>query len=139
MANRIEDAKLLTSLWLLGGERLIRMPTSHGILDRALLALQARLPEPLRSSLTFSNTSVGLRCLELPAILLAAQEALLTSEPNPTYLATDVMLDEDGARQIVLGADLSTRQARELGGLLRSEVDRVKQEIGGVELEPIAA
>jgi hypothetical protein len=137
MADRIEIAELLTALWRLGapGER---MPTSHGILDRALYAVHSSLPARLREALTFSRTSVGLRCLELPYILLSAQEALLTSEPNPTYLATDVILEEDAARQIVVGASISTRDARAIGGALYDAVRAVRTEIGA-DLEPVAA
>lgn len=137
MADRYQSAELLTSLWKLGGEA-SRMPTSHGILDRALYAMRDELPAALRGGLTFSNTSVGLRCFELPAILLAAQESLLTSEPNPTYLSTDVMLDEDSARQIILGADLSTSEARQIGKTLRHQVEQIKSNLGAAA-EPIAA
>jgi hypothetical protein len=137
MADRIEIAELLTALWRLGapGER---MPTSHGILDRALHSVWDRLPPQLREALTFSNTSVGLRCLELPAILLSAQEALLTSEPNPTYLSTDVILEEDAARQIVVGASIPTRDARAIGVALHEAVESIRTEIG-TDLEPVAA
>ena len=138
MTDRYQSAELLTSLWLLGGEPGDRMPTSHGILDRALFSVRDQLPSQLADALTFSNTSVGLRCFELPAILLAAQEALLTSEPNPTYLSTDITLDVDSARQIVLGASLSTKKAREIGARLREEVSRFTAEMGA-SLEPIAA
>jgi hypothetical protein len=93
VASRYEQAELLTALWRLGAGENDMMPTSHGILDRALEAVKDELPPEL-SSLTFSSTSVGLRCYELPDILLAAQEALLTSEPNPTYLSTIVTIKD---------------------------------------------
>jgi hypothetical protein len=138
MAGRIESAELLTALWQLGGPLTERMPTSHGILDQALHRIKSQLPEELSSSLSFSTAAVGLRCLELPDILLAAQEAMLTSEPNPTYLATDVTLDEGGARQIVVEKDMSTRQARVIGQALREAVAQAREEIGE-DLEPVAA
>jgi hypothetical protein len=137
MADRYENAQLLTALWKLGGVE-GRMPTSHGILDRALYQIRSELPPALRDGLSFSNTGVGLRCFELPAILLAAQETLLTSEPNPTYLSTAITIDEDAARQIVVGADLSTREARAIGGKLREAVDHIRSQMGS-SLEPIAA
>ena len=129
MADKYESAELLTALWRLGGSGNL-MPTSHGILDKALFRIKNELPTALSETLTFSNTSVGLRCFELPAILLAAQDSLLTSEPNPTYLSTVVLLDEDSARQIVVGAALSTREARRIGELLHGEVDAVRVELG---------
>lgn len=136
MTDQYGNAELLTALWQLGapGERL---PTSHGILDRALFERRESLPAPFREGLTFSKTRVGLRCLELPAILLAAQEGLLTSEPNPTYLSTVVTMGDDSARQIVLGFNLTTSEAKEIGRQLHETVDRVRAEIGN--LQPVAA
>jgi hypothetical protein len=127
MASRYDQAEILTALWKLGAAE-NQLPTSHGILDRALKDCLDELPETLRNSLSFGITGVGLRCYELPEILLAAQEALLTSEPNPTYLATMVALDEDGARQIVILHGLSTDNARQIGRRLKASVDRIRQE-----------
>jgi hypothetical protein len=123
MVNRYERAELLTAIWKLGASDKL-MPTSHGILDRALSHERERLPAALSEGLTFSVTGVGLRCLELPEILLAAQEAMLTSEPNPTYLSTVVTLDEEEARQIVLSYGIATRDASEIGERLREAVER---------------
>jgi hypothetical protein len=128
MVTRYDGAELLTSLWRLGaGDSLL--PTSHGILDRALSECRNALPEALLKDLTFGITSVGLRCYELPDILLAAQEALLTSEPNPTYLSTVVTINEDRARQIVLSHGLSTVQARHIGERLSACVSKIQTEI----------
>jgi hypothetical protein len=139
MSSRFEQAEILASLWKLGaGENCL--PTSHGILDRALKNCLSELPDPLRTGLTFGVTGVGLRCYELPDILLAAQEALLTSEPNPTYLSSVVTLDEDGARQIVLSHGLSTQDARKIGQELKASVDRVRSELSlGGSGQPAAA
>ena len=125
MSTRFENAELLTALWLLGAEG-ERLPTSHGILDKALKECMAVLPPALSASLSFGVTGVGLRCYELPDILLAAQEALLTTEPNPTYLSSLVTLDEDSARQIVLSHGLSTSKAREIGESLLAAVKRTR-------------
>ncbi|ARM91054.1 hypothetical protein RHEC894_PC00019 (plasmid) [Rhizobium sp. CIAT894] len=125
MSTRFENAELLAALWLLGAEG-ERLPTSHGILDKALKECMAVLPSALSASLSFGVTGVGLRCYELPDILLAAQEALLTTEPNPTYLSSLVTLDEDSARQIVLSYGLSTSKAREIGESLLASVKRTR-------------
>lgn len=119
MANRYEKAELLAALWRLGQGGEERIPTSHGVLDRALKASLEDLPTELKNGLTFRVTGVGLRCFELPDILLAAQEAEFTTEPNPTYLSSVVNLDSDSARQIVVGHGLSTREAQRIGTLLR--------------------
>ena len=124
MSNSYERAELLTALWRLGAPH-DRMPTSHGILDQALREERSHLPPALGDELTFSVTSVGLRCLELPDILLSAQEAMLTSEPNPTYINTIVTLDEEAARQVVLSHGLSTAEARQMGVRLKQAVNRL--------------
>jgi hypothetical protein len=138
MPTRYDQAELLTALWSLGsGED--RLPTSHGILDRALKDCLAEIPQVLRNGLSFSDTNVGLRCFQLPDILLAAQEALLTSEPNPTYLSTLVTLDEDGARQIVVSHGISTIQARKIGEHLKESVNKIRSELAIDPDQPVAA
>ena len=122
MASRYAQAELLIALWKLGSVDDTLLPTSHGILDRALRECFEILPEILHDDLTFSVTNVGLRCYELPDILLAAQETLLTSEPNPTYLSTMVTLDNDTAKQIVIAHGLSTERAQEVGRKLQDAV-----------------
>lgn len=134
--NRYDQAELLTALWKIGAVD-EPLPTSHGILDRALKECGDDLPAELRGVLTFGVTSVGLRCYELPGILLAAQEALLTSEPNPTYLCSIVTLDRDIARQIVLSHDLSTAKAAEIGQRLLAAVERIRN--SSATVEPVAA
>lgn len=124
MARRYEQAEVLVALWALGSQRDM-MPTSHGILDRALEAMRPRLPGPL-AELTFGATSVGLRSFELPDILLAAQEAMLTSEPNPTYLSTMVTISPDQAAEIVVEHGLGVDQARSLGEELHEKVRAFK-------------
>jgi len=139
MSSRFESAALLAALWRLGSEKGKRMPTSHGILDRALNACVNDLPAPLKSSLSFGNTSVGLRCYELPDILLAAQEALITSEPNPTYLSTDVTLDESEARQIVLSFGLSTAIGKSVGERLVARATDIEKQFAIDPDQPAAA
>lgn len=124
MAGRYDQAEMLVALWKLGAGNEM-MPTSHGILDRALSSIKERLPADL-SSLTFSTTSVGLRCYELPDILLAAQEAMLTSEPNPTYLSTVVTLRKEEAAEIAVMHGMDVDRAIELGRDIRAYVEGLK-------------
>lgn len=139
MSSRFESAALLAALWRLGSEKGKRMPTSHGILDRALKASFDNLPDVLRSNLSFGNTTVGLRCYELPDILLAAQEALITSEPNPTYLSTDVTLEESEARQIVLSFGLSTAAGTTAGAKLVAAAAEIEKQFAIDPDQPAAA
>lgn len=124
MTGRYDQAELLVALWKLGADG-ERMPTSHGILDRALKDVKGQLPSKL-SSLTFSTTGVGLRCFELADILLAAQEAMLTSEPNPTYLSTQVTLGKEEAVSIAITHGLSVADAAALGRAVKAKVDALQ-------------
>ena len=124
MAGRYDQAELLAALWKLGAGDTM-MPTSHGILDRALEGIRERLPTEF-ASLSFSTTSVGLRCYELPDILLAAQEAMLTSEPNPTYLSTVVTLRQAEAAEIAVLHGLNVSEAVELGRAILASVAALK-------------
>ena len=127
MAGRYDKAELLTALWRLGSGDELRLPTSHGILDRALKDCLDDLPTELADELTFGETSVGLRYYELPDILLAAQEAEFTTEPNPTYLSSVITLDEVAARQAVVAHGLITEHARRIGSKLRERVQAVQR------------
>lgn len=136
MVGRYERAELLAALWKLGAGN-DRIPTSHGILDRALKQCQDALPTQLSDGLTFGVTGVGLRCYELPEILLAAQEAMLTSEPNPTYLSSIVTIDESRARQIAVSYGLSSSDAGRIGAKLHDAVTAIKR-TSELALEPAA-
>jgi len=113
ISGRYDQAELLVSLWKLGAPHKT-LPTSHGILDRALHQVKDDLPPEL-ASLTFSSTSIGLRCYELPDILFAAQEAMLTCEPSPTYLSTWVTVSNEEAQEIVLTHDMDFEDAIRIG------------------------
>lgn len=135
MQSRYDRAELLVALWKLGADNEM-MPTSHGILDRALNALRSALPQEL-GTLNFSTTGVGLRCHELPDILLAAQQAELTSEPNPTYLSTIVNLRSDRAIELAIMHGLNPSEAISLGRDLKQQVDQLKSDMG--EMAAVAA
>lgn len=108
-----------------------RLPTSHGILDRALHALltsETPLPDWVREDLTFADTRVGLRCRELPAILDCAQESYLTSEPNYTYLTTAIRIDTPTGERLLEDLGLDKEQAQVWGRFLGQEIDRLTTE-----------
>jgi hypothetical protein len=139
MLGRYEKAELLAALWRLGNGTEVQIPTSHGILDRALRDSLDDLPVELREGLSFGVTSVGLRCYELPDLLLAAQEAEFTTEPNPTYLSSMVTLDEIAARQVVVAHGLSTEAAQRIGGLLKQRACAVRKRTTEIQEQPITA
>jgi hypothetical protein len=96
-------AKVLVCSWILGGEDSQELPTSHGILDRALeiAKIQKALPSWFWDQVHFADSRVGLQCVELPDILDWAQTAELTEVPNPTYRRTRVKVSKAVARQML--------------------------------------
>ncbi len=136
--SRYDHAELLAAMWLLGaGDK--GLPTSHGILDRALREVYDDLPAELRDGLSFGVTGVGLRCYELPTILLTAQEALLTTEPNPRYKESLVTIDKDAARQIAIEHGLSSAEAKSVGTKLAEAVDKIAHQISKSPQEVVSA
>lgn len=115
MPIRFDRAELLIALFALGsrGETL---DLRGGVLDRALHSVRTSLPGVLSDEhLTFSVTSIGLRCLDLPEILMAAQEMLLINVISPGFVSAEITIDEGYARQIAINHDLKTCKAREIG------------------------
>jgi hypothetical protein len=133
-------AELIVASWKLANAN-ERIPTSHGILDRALRDLVDQAPDIpswVKESLTFADTRVGLRCLELPEILDRAQESFLTSEPNPTYVSTAVKIDELVSLRMLRDLGIQAEQARTWGRRLKAVADDVvkKDNEKPVTIEP---
>jgi hypothetical protein len=116
------------------------MPTSQGLLDRALDAAKRRaaFPEWAQRRLHFVDGRTGLQCVELPAILNYAQMAGFTSAPNPSYSATRVNLSHEGAEQLLRRLAVSKSDAQGWGAILRDEACKAERELqpyvhGGIE------
>lgn len=131
MSREIYDvAEFVVASWrLANGDQ--RIPTSHGILDRALHELVrsgSDIPDWVRDRLTFVDTRVGLRCLELPEILDSAQENGLTSEPNPTYVTTAIRVDNLICRRMLRDLGVSEASARRWGERIREIATELSQQ-----------
>ena len=126
MRHLLDTTELLIASWILGGDG-DRIPTSHGILDRALkLAVGDKTCPPwVRDQLHFVDSRIGLQCVELPALLDWAQRAQLTSAPNPSYQSTQVQISGKAARLMLLDLDVTEEEAIKWGILLRQIVDEV--------------
>lgn len=126
MRHLLDTTELLIASWILGGEG-NQIPTSHGILDRALKAAveDKTCPPWVRDQLHFVDSRIGLQCVELPALLDWAQRAQLTSAPNPSYHSTQVQISGTAARRMLLDLNVTEKVAIEWGTLLRRIVDEV--------------
>ena len=121
--NRAYDvAQLLVSSWQVAGND--RLPTSQGLLDKALKAAvdQGTLPEWAVRELHFADSRTGLRCIELPTILELAQNGELTSAPNPSYTFADLKVSDRVARVFLRQLGVSLEMAQNLGRLLSETI-----------------
>lgn len=126
MRHLLDTTELLIASWILaGGDN--QIPTSHGILDRALkVAVEDETCPPwVRDQLHFVDSRIGLQCVELPALLDWAQRAQLTSAPNPSYQSTQVQISDKAARRMLADLDVTEEAAIEWGTFLRRTVDGV--------------
>ena len=124
MRQHYELAELIVASWKLANKD-ERMPTSHGLLDRALKDLLPELPGWVQKHLSFADTRVGLRCLELPDILDCAQESFLTSEPNYTYLTTEIKVDELVCERMLRDLKIDLCDAKRWGNQLKKAIDQI--------------
>jgi len=109
MTHQLDISEILVASWILAdvGDRI---PTSHGILDRALekAVRDESCPSQVKDSLNFVDSRIGLQCVELPSLLDWAQRGHLTSAPNPSYQSAQIQISETVAKELVddLGLDL---------------------------------
>ena len=128
-------ARLLICSWTLGETEGQDLPTSHGILDRALqLAREEGIfPEWAWTELHFADSRVGLQCVELPDILDWAQTAELTEVPNPSYRRTRIKIDQVTARRLLANLRVSEEEARRWGKVLHEKATLAVREFEPVE------
>jgi hypothetical protein len=121
MRQQYELANYLVAAWRLARPS-DKLPTSHGVLDRALERVQTMLPKRFEGALTFVETPIGRLCRELPDILRAAQESYLTSEPNPTYRTAEVKIDAAAAMNLLDDLSIDIDEAKRFGVALADRV-----------------
>lgn len=130
MRHLLDTTELLIASWLLGtgGDRI---PTSHGILDRALkTALKhGAFPPWVHGQLNFVDSRVGLQCVELPELLDWAQRAQITTAPNPSYHSTQVQISRKAARQMLSDLDVTEEDAAKWGKLLQEAVHNANSSV----------
>lgn len=128
MTHLLDTTELLIASWILSGDT-DRIPTSHGILDRALEAAvtDEACPSWVSDQLHFVDSRIGLQCVELPALLDWAQRAQLTIAPNPSYQSTEVQISKKAAERMLGELDVSRNDAIKWGERLRKLVDEERR------------
>ncbi len=127
-------AQLIVSCWRMSGP-IARIPTSNGLLDRAMKAVwdSGGFPEWAHERLHFADSRIGLQCVELPSILEWAQRSQLTSAPNPSYETTDVQISDRVAQRLLNELQITVAQGKELGISLRAAMEQAKAALVGIE------
>lgn len=125
MAHLLDTTEFLISCWILSGED-DRIPTSDGILDRALKAAveNESCPRWVRDQLHFVDSRIGLQCVELPTLLNCAQRAQLTNAADLSHQSTQVHVSDRVARQMLRDLNVTEMVAKNWGGLLRRIVEQ---------------
>ena len=124
MTHMLDISEILVASWALaGGDD--RIPTSNGMLDRALkdAVRHEACPPWVSESLHFVDSRIGLQCVELPALLDWAQRAHLTSAPNPSHQSTRIQISRAAAQDLLGSLDVTEEDAKLWGRHLRSLVE----------------
>jgi hypothetical protein len=127
--ERLHDlASLLVACWRLASSN-NRIPTSHGLLDRALKDAfdKGAFPDWARKTMHFADSRIGLQCVELPSILHWAQIQELTAVPNPSYQFTEIRVSDRVAKQLLKRLDVAEGDALNWGRLISESIVSVQQ------------
>lgn len=135
---RVQDiAELLLASWVLSHEEADvaePLPATQGLLDRALnqALSEGAFPQSWRQRLHFVDSRVGLKCVELGSVISAAQGATFTSDPNPSYEATQVKVRHWAARALLRRhREVTEEQVKEWGLLLRRSLADARATLDG--------
>ncbi|MCY4259986.1 MAG: hypothetical protein OXC91_06950 [Rhodobacteraceae bacterium] len=127
MKHMLDISEFLVACWALV-DRGNRIPTSHGILDRALKEAvdNDACPSWVRDGLNFVDSRIGLQCIELPALLDWAQRAQLTSAPNPSYQSAQIEVSKEAAARLVQDLGVDVEDARHWGVVLHQYAESAR-------------
>jgi hypothetical protein len=122
--DRLHDVArlLISSLVLANEEEKKQIPTSHGILDRAIKDAFDLFPAWARDEIHIADSRVGWQCVELPAVLGWAQAAELTSAPSPYYRVTELQVSPRVAHVLLQRINVSEEEALALGEALMASI-----------------
>ena len=129
LSNVGRVSKLLVACWTLSGQDPL-MPSSHGIPDMALHSLVENgvFPEWVVEELDFAETSVGLRCAQMTAMLNEAQTRKLSAAPNPSYNVVQFSISKASAVKLLNKLDVSEEMAVDIGIKLRNAITEAVSE-----------
>jgi len=127
--------QVIYSSWIISGEDDdTAIPTGPGVFDYALhdLAQRGILPKMVLQHLHFVETACGLTCLEAAQIQKLATEGKMTSDPNPSYVRSDIAVSKRVARHWLARLGIPENEAINLGNALRKSLQEAER-----QLEPL--
>ncbi|MCS4088779.1 hypothetical protein [Rhizobium sp. BK176] len=123
MRVHYELANFVVSAWKLA-QKDERIPTSLGVLDRALEMVIDDLPERFSSALRFAEMPVGRLCVELPDILSCASESYLITEPSYGHDTVGIRISAARAMDLLDDLDIDIAVAATFGRKLATAVHK---------------
>jgi hypothetical protein len=137
--DRLHDVArlLISSLALASAEESRQIPTSHGILDRAIKDAYNLFPEWAQMEIHIADSRVGWQCVELPAILGWAQAAELTSAPNPYYRVTELQVSQRVAQILLKRLEVPEDDAKLLGKAMMASIKSQEEEVNHEEANEV--
>lgn len=123
--------QIIYSSWIISGNDEREIPTGPGVFDYALKDVvdQGLLPDFVRQQLHFVETACGLTCLEAAQIQKLATEGKMTSDPNPSYVRSDVAVSKRVARHWLARLGLPESEAITLGSALRKSLQEAERRL----------
>ncbi len=133
MNELLRLTQLLYSCWIVSGtadDGKETIPTGGSVLEYALrdAVNKGIFPEWARKQLHFVSGDAGLTCLELPIIEKLATEIKLTSDPNPSYTRTNIVVGKPLARRCLARLGIPEEQAKAWGAALREAVTATEEQ-----------
>lgn len=134
MNELLRLTQLLYSCWIISGDAedgKETIPTGGSVREYALQSAVKNgvFPDWARNKLHFVSGDAGLTCLELPLIERIATEIKLTSDPNPSYTRTNIVVGKPLARRCLARLGISEEQAKTWGKALRDAATKAEAQL----------
>lgn len=123
--------QVIYSSWIVSGDEITEdrtIQTAPGVFDHALydLCQKKLLPEWARNQFHFVESASGLKCLEAAQIQKLATEGKMTSDPNPSYVRTEVKASVTVAEHFLARLNVSEEDAKMWGNEFRAALERAE-------------
>jgi hypothetical protein len=129
MNQLLRVTQVIYSSLILGSEgKSAAVPTGPGVFDLALnkMVEEGMFPKWLRDQLHFVQSAGGLMCLEAGEIQGLAMEMKIISNPNPSYIRSEIQVTAKVARHSLSRLAISEEEAVTWGRALRAALEQAE-------------